>query len=185
MFSVGYSWNSVRMFALMKSWTLLKMDHVGSKTMSLGQIFEKPWVVYALQATFSVQGHIFSMILVKLGQNVCLYEISDEFQNGLFRIKNRMAMSNLRKTFVHTLNATFSILYTWNLARMFAWMKSWTSLIMGHLGLKNRSPGQILEKSCVHSSGHIFSLIFMKLGRNFCFDEVSYEFEKGSCRVNK
>ena len=30
---------------------------------------------------------------------------------------------------------------------------------------------------CVHSGGHIFSLIIMKHGQNVCLDEISDEFE--------
>ena len=69
----------VRMFVLMKSWMSLKMGHVRSKTRSLGQILEKPCVCS--------RGHIFTPIIMKLGQNVCLDEISDEFQNGLCWVK--------------------------------------------------------------------------------------------------
>ena len=59
----------VRMFVLMKSRTSAKMGHLGSKTRSLGQILEKLCVCS--------RGHIFSPIILKLGQNVCLDEISD------------------------------------------------------------------------------------------------------------
>ena len=65
---------------LMKSRTSSKMGHVGSKTRSLGQILEKPCVCY--------RAHIFSLIGRKLGQNVCLDEISDEFENGACRVNN-------------------------------------------------------------------------------------------------
>ena len=34
------------------------------------------------------RGRIFSPIIMKLGKNVCLDEISDEFQNGSGRVKN-------------------------------------------------------------------------------------------------
>ena len=56
---------------------------------------------------------------------------------------------------------------------------------MSHVGSKTRSLGKILEKPCVRSSGHIFILISMKLGRNVCLDEISDEFENGSCRFQK
>ena len=36
-------------------------------------------------------------------------------------------------------------------------MKSRVILKMGHVGSKPGSLGQILDKPCVHSSGHIFS----------------------------
>ena len=62
------------MFVLIESRTSLKMGHVGSKTRSLGQILEKPCL--------RSRGHIFSQKIMKLGQNVCLVVILDEFENG-------------------------------------------------------------------------------------------------------
>ena len=56
------------------------MGHVASKTRSLSQILEKPYV--------SSRGHISSPIFMKLGQNVCLDEIWDEFENGSCWVKN-------------------------------------------------------------------------------------------------
>ena len=58
-------------------------------------------------------------------------------------------------------------------------MNPQTSLKMGYVGSKTRSPGQILEKPYVGSRGHIFSPIFMKLVWNVCLDEISDEFERG------
>ena len=49
---------------------------------------------------------------------------------------------------------------------------------MGHAWSKTRSLGQIFDKPCVNSRGHIFSLIIIKLGLNVCLDEISDEFEK-------
>ena len=43
---------------------------------------------------------------------------------------------------------------------------------MGHVESKTRSLGQILEKSCVGSSSHIFGPITMKLDQNVCLDEI-------------
>ena len=54
-------------------------DHVESKPRSLGQILEKPYV--------PCRGHIFSPIIMRLGQNFCLDEISDKFENGLCWVK--------------------------------------------------------------------------------------------------
>ena len=54
---------------------------------------------------------------------------------------------------------------------------------MGHFKSKTRSLCQMLEKPCVHSRGHIFSLMIMKLGQNVCLDEILQQFENGSCRV--
>ena len=64
----------------MKSRTTSKMGHVGSKTRSLGQILEKPCV--------RSRGHILSRILMEVGQDVCLDDISDEFENGSRGVKN-------------------------------------------------------------------------------------------------
>ena len=52
----------------------------GKKIRLLGQILEKPCVRY--------RGHIFSLIIMKLGQNVCFDDILDENVNGSCRIKN-------------------------------------------------------------------------------------------------
>jgi len=43
---------------------------------------------------------------------------------------------------------------------------------MGHVGLKTRSPGQILEEFCLHSRGQICDPILMKLSQNACFDNI-------------
>ena len=47
------------------------MDHAGSKCRSQAQILEKPCVCS--------RGHIFSPIIMTLGQNVLLDKILDEF----------------------------------------------------------------------------------------------------------
>ena len=66
------------------------MGHVGSKTRSLGHILEKPCVPSS--------SFIFSPIIMKLVQNLCLDEIWNEFENGSCRVKNLVTKSNLRKT---------------------------------------------------------------------------------------
>ena len=67
------------------------------------------------------------------------------------------------------------------MVRMFASVKSRTSLEMCHVGIETRSPGQIIEKSCVHFRGQILGLILMKIGKNVCLDDISDEFENGLC----
>ena len=84
---------------------------------------------------------------------------------------------------VYALEATFSVQLSRDLVRMFVLFKSRTSLKMGHVRSKTRSQGQILEKPCVRSRGHIFSPIIKKLGHNVCLDEISDEFEIRPCRV--
>ena len=44
----------------------------------------------------------------------------------------------------------------------------------GSCRVKTRSIGQILEKPCVRSEGHIFIPIIMKLGQNVCLDKISW-----------
>ena len=51
---------------------------------------------------------------------------------------------------------------------MFASMKSRSSSILGYLGSKTRSPGQIKGKACKHSRGHSFDPVLMKLAQNVC-----------------
>ena len=53
---------------------------------------------------------------------------------------------------------------------MFVLMSSRSSLKLGHLGSKTRSPGQISGKS-YHSSGHIFEAIIINLAQNVCLDD--------------
>ena len=38
---------------------------------------------------------------------------------------------------------------------------------------------------CEHSRGHIFSPIILKRGQDVFLDEISDEFENGSCRLKK
>ena len=54
---------------------------------------------------------------------------------------------------------------------------------MSHVESKTRSLGEILEKPCVRSRGHIFSPIIMKLGQNLYFDKILDEFENQSCQA--
>ena len=79
-FSVRYSRNLVRRFALMKPRTSLKIADVRSKARSLDQMSERPCV--------RSKGHIFSPIIMKLGQNVCLDKSLDEFENGSCPVKS-------------------------------------------------------------------------------------------------
>ena len=49
---------------------------------------------------------------------------------------------------------------------------------LGHVGLKTRSLGQILEKPCVHSRGHSFDHKFMKVCQNVNHHNVSWSSSK-------
>ena len=57
------------------------------------------------------------------------------------------------------------------------------NLKIGHGGSQTMSLGQVLEKPCICSRGHIFSPIIVKLGQNVCLDEILDELESGSCLV--
>ena len=54
-----------------------------------------------------------------------------------------------------------------------------SSSIIDGVGSKSRSLGQILEKSCLHSTGNIFGLISLKLAQNVCLDDISVKFDHG------
>ena len=74
----------------------------------LGQISEKPYV----QST----GHIFCPIIMKLGQNVCLHEISDRFENGSCWVKTRSPVHILETPCVCSMGPHFQSDYleTWS-----------------------------------------------------------------------
>ena len=56
---------------------------------------------------------------------------------------------------------------------------------IGNVWSKTRSLGQILEKPCLGSGGHIFSPIIMKRGQNVCLDEISDKIKNKSYGVKK
>ena len=87
---------------------------------------------------------------MKLGQNVCLDEILDEFDNGSCGVKKKVTASNLKKPCVHFSVLIFGPL-PMKLGRIFFLMKCGMSFKMGHVGSKPRSLGQIFEKSYVSS----------------------------------
>ena len=60
--------------------TCLKMGQVRSKTRSEGQILEKHCV--------HARGYIFSQVILKHSQSVCLDKILDEIENRLCQVKN-------------------------------------------------------------------------------------------------
>ena len=65
---------------LQRSWTSLKVGHVGSKTKSLAQTLEKPCECSRDQ--------IFGLIQIKLVQIFCLDETLYKFENGSHWVKN-------------------------------------------------------------------------------------------------
>ena len=65
------------------------MGHVGPKTKSLGQILEKPCVY--------CRGHIFSLIIINSGQNVCLDESRMSLKMGHVESTTRSPSQILEK----------------------------------------------------------------------------------------
>ena len=76
------------------------MGQVRSKTKSVDQILEKPCV--------RSRGHIFSLIIIELGQNVCLDKILDELDNRLCWVKTRSLGQILEKPCVRSKGHIFS-----------------------------------------------------------------------------
>jgi len=73
---------------------------------------------------------------------------------------------------VYTLEARFATRFRWNLVRMCVLTISRPSSNMGHVRSNTWSPGQILGNSCLHTRGHIYDPILMKLDQNVCFDNI-------------
>ena len=84
----------------MKSRTILKMGHVGSKTRSLGQISEKPCVRF--------RGYIFSPIIMKLRMFVLMKSWTN-LKMGHVGSKTR-SPGQILENLVFALEATFSVL---------------------------------------------------------------------------
>ena len=79
-----------------------KMGDVRSKTRSLSQISEKLYI--------HSRGHIFSPIIMKRDQNVCLDEILDRFENGSCWVKTRSLVQILEKPYVCSRSYIFSLI---------------------------------------------------------------------------
>ena len=80
---------------------------------------------------------------------------------------------------MNTLEATFLVQSSSNLLRMIILTISQSNSNMGDSGSKTRSVGQIMEKPCEHSRGHIFGPIFIKLAQNDHLDNISVKFVYG------
>ena len=80
-------------------------------------------------------------------------------------------MSNLRKPCLHSGRYSFDLTLM-NLCQNVCGLKKRTHLKVGHVGLKTRASGQILEKSCVHSRRHSFDSVCIKLCQNVCHHEI-------------
>ena len=88
------------MFVLTKSWRRLKIVYVRSKTRSLGQILEKPYVCS--------RGHIFGPIIMKLGWNICPDESRTNTKMGHAGSKIRSLGQVSEKPCVHFRGHIFS-----------------------------------------------------------------------------
>ena len=90
-----------------------------------------------------------------------------------------------RQQLVYTLGATILDQSSSILVSVFILIMAWTLLKMGVVGSKSRSLGQIFENSCLHSRGHIFSPIFLKLDQSDWPDSGLDPIEYGCGRVKK
>ena len=57
------------------------------------------------------RGHIFSPIIIRLSQNVCLDKILDDFENGSCQVKSRSLDQILGKLCVHSRGHIFSTIF--------------------------------------------------------------------------
>ena len=106
---------------------------------------------------------IFGPILMRLGHDIYLDEISNKFEIGSCGFKNSVTWSNLRKTCVHSRGHIFGPVLM-KLGQNVCLDDISDKLKMGHVGSKAMSLGHIFKRSCVCSRGHIFGLLVMKLG---------------------
>ena len=77
------------MFVLMISRSSSKLEHLGSKTRSPGQISVK---------FYHSSGHIFQAIIMNLAQNVCHDEFKVKLETGSLGVKNKVTGPNQQKT---------------------------------------------------------------------------------------
>ena len=68
---------------------------------------------------------------------------------------------------------------------MFVLMMSQSNAIMGGIGSKTRSLGQILVKFCLPSRGHTIDAVFLYLAQNVCLDNISAKLAHGWDGVKK
>ena len=99
--------------------------------------------MYTLEATFCP-------IILKHGQNVCLDEILDRFENGSCWVKTRSLVQILKKPCVCSRSHIFSPIIM-KLGQNLCLDKISDMFENGSGQSKTRSVGQILEKPCVRS----------------------------------
>ena len=99
-------------------------------------------------------------MIMKLGQNFCLGEISEEYENGSCQVKNLVAKSNLEKPCVCPRDQIFGLILM-KLGQSFASMKSSPFLKMGHVGSKTRSLGEIIKNLMLVNKGLWFKSLLL------------------------
>ena len=131
-------WIWLKMFDLMISRSSSKLEHLGSKTRSPGQISVKS---YHSSRHFSSNHHESCSKCLSwcvLGQVRNWVTWSQKLGHGAKSAEN----------FVNTLAVIFFKQSSWILLKMFVLMISRSGSKLGHLGSKTRSPGQISRKPC-------------------------------------
>ena len=138
--------------------------------------------VYALEATILIgsSSNLLRMFVLMISRTS-----SNMGQIGPISRSPGQKVGQICRNLVYKLEATYLAQTSSNLIRMFILIISGTSLNMGQVGSKSRSVGQILGKPCLRSRGHIFCLIFFKLGQDVYLDDIWARFEFGSGRVKK
>ena len=160
------------MFVLTISSPSLNMGYVGLKTRSPGQILGN--------SCLHSRGHICNLIFIKLCQNVCFDNFQVRFEFWSCWVKNQVTRLNLRKC-LFTLQRQHLRPILLKLCQNVCFDN--IQARFEYVGLKTRSPGQILGNFCLHSSGYICNPILMKLCQIVCFDNIQAKFEYRSCRV--
>ena len=81
-YSVSFNINNVLFFFSSPEHEVLMVSYCDRAVSGVRRPSSTFYLVYALEAT------VFLRILMKVGQDVCLDEISDEFENGSCGVKN-------------------------------------------------------------------------------------------------
>ena len=154
------SWILLKMFVLMISRSSSKLEHLGSKTRSPGQISVKSY-----HSTHFSSTHHESC-------SKCLsWWFLGQVRNWVTLVQKLGHQAKSAENLVNILAVTFLKQSSWILLKMFVLIMSRSSSKLGHLGSKTGSPDQISGKFCYHSSGHIFEAVIINLTQNVCLDD--------------
>ena len=158
------------------------MSGVRRQSCVVRRAFVNIFSVYALEATILIGS---SSNLHRMFVLIISWTSSNMGHIGPISRSPGQKVGQICMNLVYKLEATYLAQTSSNLIRMLILMISGTSSNMGQVRLKSRSVGQILEKPCLCSRGHIFCPIFFKLGQDVYLDDVWAKLEFGSGRLKK